>query len=191
MLHRRQIPDGLVAGQRAKAAAAAAAYTLVSWVGEHAARVLGGTRSACSNAFGDAPADEGYERETWDADRVRDEFDNITRWDAVRRYSVAALHAETGEMAGADAGVYHRRGAEAWAQQGLTAVARGHRGHRIGLLVKTAMLDWLATAEPGIEHITTDNADSNQYMIAINELLGFEILSPPYQWHQMPVSEVR
>jgi hypothetical protein len=57
--------------------------------------------------------------------------------------------------------------------------------------VKTAMLDWLAGAEPAIEHITTDNADSNQYMIAINELLGFEILSPPYLSQQLPTSEVR
>jgi RimJ/RimL family protein N-acetyltransferase len=142
------------------------------------------------NAFGDAPADEGFERETWDADRVRDEFDKITGWDAVKRYSIAAMHAQTGEMAGLTQ-VYVTPESPAWAQQGLTAVARTHRGHRIGLLVKTAMLDWLATAEPEAEHITTDNADSNQYMIAINELLGFEILSPPYQWHQMPVSEVR
>ena len=70
-------------------------------------------------------------------------------------------------------------------------MARNHRGHRVGLLVKTAMLDWLAAAEPGVEHITTDNADSNQWMIAINDLLGFEILSPPYQLTSMPTAEVR
>jgi hypothetical protein len=35
------------------------------------------------------------------------------------------------------------------------------------------------------------STSSNQYMIAINEVLGFEILSPPYQWHQMPTAEVR
>ena len=29
-----------------------------------------------------------------------------------------------------------------------TAVVRAHRGHRLGLLVKTAMLDLLAAAEP-------------------------------------------
>jgi RimJ/RimL family protein N-acetyltransferase len=188
VLHRRQVPDGLVAEQRARAAAAAAAYTLVSWAGGTPPAYWEGLAGVL-NAFGDAPADEGYEHETWDAARVRDEFDNITRWDAVQRYSVAALHTETGEMAGLTQ-VYTTAEEPAWAQQGLTAVARGHRGHRIGLLVKTAMLDWLATAEPAIEHITTDNADSNQYMIAINELLGFEILSPPYQWHQMPTAEV-
>jgi RimJ/RimL family protein N-acetyltransferase len=189
VLHLRELPDGLVAGQRAQATAAAAGYTLVSWAGGTPPEYWEGL-AGVMNAFGDAPADEGYERESWTADRVRDEFDIITRWDAIRRYSVAALHAETGEMAGLTQ-VYTTLEEPAWAQQGLTAVARAHRGHRIGLLVKTAMLDWLATAEPGIEHITTDNADSNQYMIAINELLGFEIYPPPYQWHQMPTAEVR
>jgi GNAT superfamily N-acetyltransferase len=33
VLHLRQLPDGLVAGQRALAASAAAGYTLVSWAG--------------------------------------------------------------------------------------------------------------------------------------------------------------
>lgn len=189
VLHLRRLPAGLIAGQRAKAAAAAAGYTLVCWAGGTPPEYWEGLAGVL-NAFGDAPADEGFERETWTADRVRDEFDNITRWDVVRRYSVAALHAETGEMAGLTQ-VFTTAEEPAWAQQGLTAVARAHRGHRIGLLVKTAMLDWLATAEPAIEHITTDNANSNQYMIAINELLGFEILSPPHQWHQLPVAEVR
>ncbi len=189
VLHLRQIPDGLIAAQQAKATGAAAGYTLVSWAGGTPPEYSQGVAGVL-NAFGDAPADEGYEHETWDVERVRDEFDKIIRWDAVRRYSVAAMHAETGEMAGLTQ-VYTTPEEPAWAQQGLTAVARTHRGHRIGLLVKTAMLDWLATAEPAIEHITTDNADSNQYMIAINELLGFEVLSPPYQWHQLPTAEVR
>ena len=188
VVHLRQLPDGLVAGQRARATAAAAGYSVVSWVGGTPPVYWEGVAGVL-NAFGDAPADEGYERETWDTGRVRDQFDKITQWDGVRRYSVAAIHAQTGEMAGLTQ-VYITPEEPAWAHQGLTAVARTHRGHRIGLLVKTAMLDWLATAEPATEHIITDNADSNQYMIAINELLGFEILTPPHQWHQLPVSEV-
>jgi GNAT superfamily N-acetyltransferase len=186
--HLRQLPDGLIARQRDRAAAAAAGYTLASWAGVTPAEHWEGV-AVVLNAFADAPADPGFEHEFWDVDRVRDQFDLVTRHDVLQRYSVAAVHAQTGEMAGLTQ-VYVTPEAPAWAQQGLTAVARAHRGHRIGLLVKTAMLEWLAAAEPDVEHVITDNADSNQYMIAINELLGYEVLSPAFQWHQMPTSAV-
>ncbi len=62
-----------------------------------------------------------------------------------------------------------------WGHQGLTAVIRAHRGHRLGLLVKTAMLERLADAEPEIEWIATGNAAENEHMIAVNEALGFEL----------------
>jgi GNAT superfamily N-acetyltransferase len=187
--HLRQLPDGLITRQRDLAAAAAVGYTLVTWLGGTPAEHWEGTAGVL-NAFGDAPADEGFEHEFWDVDRVRDQFDLITRFDVLRRYSVAAVHARTGEMAGLTQ-VFVAPESPAWALQGLTAVARAHRGHRIGLLVKAAMLDWIAAAEPGVEHVITDNADSNQYMIAINELLGYEVLSPPFQWYQLPTAEVR
>ena len=187
-LHLRQVPDGLIAEQRSLAATAAAGYTIVSWAGGTPAEYWAGVAGVL-NAFADAPSDEGFEHEFWDTDRVREQFDLITRWEALQRYSVAAVHAQTGEMAGLTQ-VYAVPESPAWAQQGLTAVARAHRGHRVGLLVKTAMLDWLAAAAPGVEHIITDNADSNQYMIAINEMLGFEILPPASQSYQVPVAEV-
>jgi GNAT superfamily N-acetyltransferase len=186
--HLRALPDGLITRQHDLAAAAAAGYTTISWAGgtppEHWEGVAG-----VLNAFGDAPAPADFEHQVWDADRVRDQFDLITRYDVLQRYSVAAVHAPTGEMAGLTQ-VFVPPETPAWAQQGLTAVARAHRGHRIGLLLKTAMLDWLASAAPDLEHVVTDNADSNQHMIAINEMLGYEVLSPPIQWTQMPTSEV-
>jgi RimJ/RimL family protein N-acetyltransferase len=67
-------------------------------------------------------------------------------------------------------------------------VTRPHRGHRLGLLVKTAMLDWLADAEPRLERIVTGNAAVNQHMIAINEQLGYELLEPPTQSYELPVA---
>jgi GNAT superfamily N-acetyltransferase len=61
----------------------------------------------------------------------------------------------------------------------LTGVTRQHRGHRLGLLVKTAMAQWLKAAEPTVERIQTWNAESNRYMIAVNEALGYTILGQP------------
>ena len=75
-----------------------------------------------------------------------------------------------------------------WAYQQLTAVTRPHRGHRLGLLVKTAMLEWLAAAEPGMERIATGNAAANGHMIAVNETLGYEVMKPGYRFYEMPVA---
>ena len=77
-----------------------------------------------------------------------------------------------------------------WGHQQLTAVTRPHRGHRLGLLVKTAMLDWLAEAEPRLERIVTENAAVNQHMIAINEELGYELLEPLAQSYEVAVADL-
>ena len=90
----------------------------------------------------------------WDAARVR-ATDRRMRLQGVRAYSVAALHDATGEM-----GRLHRvdrrsREAPSWGFQELTAVTRSHRGHRLGLLVKTAMMELLAetgAAAPVVRH---------------------------------------
>ena len=55
-------------------------------------------------------------------------------------------------------------------------MVRAHRGHRLGLRIKVAMMDWLAQAEPQLEHIVTGNASSNSHMIGINEDMGYRVL---------------
>ena len=61
----------------------------------------------------------------------------------MRYYTLAARHDQTGELAGLTAlGVDPMQ--PDWGFQALTAVTRAHRGHRLGLLVKVAMLDLLA-----------------------------------------------
>ena len=95
----------------------------------------------------------------------------------VRSYTIAAVHDASGELA-AMTQLSVDPDSPQWGHQGLTAVTRQHRGHRLGLLVKTAMLDWLAETAPAIERINTGNASANDHMIAVNEVLGFE-LDPP------------
>jgi hypothetical protein len=75
-----------------------------------------------------------------------------------------------------------------WAHQMLTGVTRAHRGHRLGLLVKVAMAEWLKAAEPQVERLQTWNAQSNQYMIAVNEALGYTILGRPASWWKLDVA---
>jgi hypothetical protein len=107
----------------------------------------------------------------------------------MRGYSVAAVHDETGEMAALNQ-VFVDPAEPTWGHQGITGVTRPHRGHRLGLLIKAAMLGWLATAEPGLVHIETNNAASNSYMIAVNEALGCELVEPGVQFFALPVGQV-
>jgi RimJ/RimL family protein N-acetyltransferase len=67
-------------------------------------------------------------------------------------------------------------------------VTRPHRGHRLGLLVKVAMMDRLAEAEPQVERIVTWNNADNEHMIGINEALGYEVAGRPYRFARVPVA---
>ncbi|MFC4336284.1 GNAT family N-acetyltransferase [Salininema proteolyticum] len=61
----------------------------------------------------------------------------------------------------------------AHAYQGMTLVAPGHRGHRLGLTVKAAALLRLRASANGVRWIWTSNAEENSPMAAINERLGY------------------
>jgi GNAT superfamily N-acetyltransferase len=184
----REIPAGTVAALRASAEKAAAGYSLVSWVGDIPAEYRG-PLAGVLNAFNDAPHGETEEPEIWDADRVRDRTGFGVRAGLVRDYNVAALSDSTGEMA-AYSEVIIDPESPAWGYQQLTAVIRWHRGHRLGLLVKTAMLELLASAEPQLEYIETGNAASNEHMIAINEQLAYRVVEPGWRSYEMAVADM-
>jgi GNAT superfamily N-acetyltransferase len=183
-----QIPAGRIRDLRGQAARAATGYSLVSWDGrtpdEYLARC-----AEVENAMADAPHDAGEESEVWDADRYREQVDDLREARGRHVYTLAALHDASGEMAAVTA-VEADPDNPAWGHQQLTAVIRKHRGHRLGLLVKTAMLDWLAEAEPQLERIVTGNAAVNQHMISINEELGYELLEPSSQSYEIAVADL-
>jgi GNAT superfamily N-acetyltransferase len=64
----------------------------------------------------------------------------------------------------------------AYAAQEDTAVAREHRGHRLGMLLKADMCRWLRESEPAVEFVDTWNAASNHHMVGVNERLGYEVI---------------
>lgn len=57
--------------------------------------------------------------------------------------------------------------------QADTIVEPVHRGHRLGMLIKLANLKLARTQRPELRVIDTCNADSNPYMVRINEAIGF------------------
>jgi GNAT superfamily N-acetyltransferase len=185
----RKVEPGTVAALRASAERSAPGYSLVSWTGPVPEEYLGPLAEVL-NAFADAPHGETVEVEVWDADRVRERTGNLLRAGLMRGHAVAAVHDATGDMA-AYTGMLLDVEAPRWAFQQLTAVTRAHRGHRLGLLVKTAMLQLLAEAEPQLEFIETGNAAANSYMIAVNETLGYEVVEPGWRYYEIPVADLR
>jgi GNAT superfamily N-acetyltransferase len=180
------LAPGKIAALRASATAAAAGYSLVSWTGRTPDEYVDGL-AYVAEAMNDAPSD--YEAEQWDAQRVREEVDASIEASANRVYTVVAIHDAIGQLAALTA-VEVDPECPDWGFQAGTMVARPHRGHRLGMLVKTAMLDWLATAEPALRRIETGNAAVNKHMIAINEELGFELVYPSVQEYVLPVKTV-
>ena len=180
-----KLPAGTVALLRERAAQAAAGYSLVSWTGRTPDEYLAGF-AAVHNAMGDAPREPGREARVWDAQRIREHLDDQRELFGSRGYFIAAMQSRTGEMA-AITQVEVDPEFPQWGNQQITAVARPHRGHRLGLLVKAAMLEWLASAEPQLQRIVTWNAASNEHMVAINEDLGYELLNPQTRYYELAV----
>jgi GNAT superfamily N-acetyltransferase len=181
------VPVGLVAGLRASAQEAAAGYTVISWTQntpeEYVDQIV-----AIEAAMADAPHDPSWEAAAFDAERVR-ASDRRRRLQQLRSYTVAARHDATGDLAGVTQ-VEVAPDEPDWMFQGLTAVVRAHRGHRLGLLVKLAMLEWLAEAEPQRRWMITGNAETNEHMIAINEALGYQPFGRPVLNVEVPADQV-
>jgi len=173
------IPPGHLTDLRRKAAAAAAGYSLVSWEGPTSEHRLTDV-AALLGIEADAPRAAGEEPQGWDAARVR-AADQRLADQGWRFYSLAARAERAGTLV-----AITQLGVDpldpGWGIQSLTAVAGPHRGHRLGLLVKVAMLELLAAHEPHLSQILTLSAEGNEHMIAINTELGFTVLERQLSW---------
>jgi GNAT superfamily N-acetyltransferase len=173
------IPPGHLAALRESAAAAATGYSLVSWEGPTPDHRLVDVAELLGIEV-DAPRAAGEEPQGWDAARVR-AADQRLADQGCRYYSLAARAARGGALV-----AITQLGVDpldpGWGFQSLTAVAAPHRGHRLGLLVKVAMLQLLAAHEPQLTQILTLTTEGNDRMTAINAELGFEVLERQLSW---------
>ena len=182
------LEQGKLARLRGPAERAAAGYSLVSWIGPVPEEFIE-RMAAIYNAMGDAPREPGTRTEgsgtpSASATRVKP----APRF-GMRDYAVAARHDDTGELAGLTEMTVDPDD-PGWGYQLGTAVTREHRGHRLGLLLKVAMLELLATTEPGLERISTWNAGSNKHMIAVNDALGYVPYGTPVTFSELEVAAV-
>jgi GNAT superfamily N-acetyltransferase len=136
-----------------------------------------------TEAINDAPTDGlDIEDEVFSPDRIR-AFQAAQLAHGVRTYRLIAREKETGVLAGHT--IVGVNGEQPWhGGQYDTSVLRQHRGHRLGLYLKAAMLYWLREQEPQLRTIDTGNAASNAHMIAINELLGYHVLAKTIEWQR-------
>jgi GNAT superfamily N-acetyltransferase len=186
ILRLNEIQPGQLTRLRETAERAAAGYQLLTWAGRAPEGELPALAAIYADA-GDMPRNPGHEPGRWDVDRARLD-DRRQAVLGLRQYTVTARSLATGELAGLTQ-LAIEPGHETWGFQELTVVARRHRGHRLGLLVKVAMLDLLAEREPQLAQIVTGNAGQNEHMIAINAQLGFEILDHFPSW-ELDVADV-
>lgn len=65
-------------------------------------------------------------------------------------------------------------GANTKVYQWGTFVHREHRGHRLGLATKAVNLRAVQAARSDLTLVTTQNGETNDYMVSINERMGFQ-----------------
>lgn len=117
----------------------------------------------------DAPSGElDYEEEATTPEIVR-QRETLNK--EMGRSTLSAVALRDGEVVAYTDLVVNREGDEA--HQWGTFVHREHRGHRLGLAVKAANLRQLQRLHPQLPRLITTNAETNAWMVAINERLGF------------------
>jgi GNAT superfamily N-acetyltransferase len=126
--------------------------------------------------------DHDHEAEIWDGARVR-ENDALRAARGARFLIAVSQHIASGRLvACTELSISAESPWQAW--QMLTVVQPEHRGHRLGLAVKLANLDALARHAPHVRLIVTGNAVVNAPMIAVNELMGFEVAGEGTFWQK-------
>ncbi|WP_104523986.1 GNAT family N-acetyltransferase [Blastococcus atacamensis] len=164
------VDDHRLAAMEADARARSGGYELVTWRDRAPDEFLDDRALLEQRMSSDAPqGDLPVEEERWDGDRVREyEAAHVARG---RTVLSAGAVADGRLVAFTDLQV--PLSGPVRAHQGGTLVLREHRGHRLGALLKAAVLRELAVAFPEVRRVSTYNAETNTPMVAVNEALGF------------------
>ena len=177
-VNRRQyladVDDAAVDDLHDRARAASADYELVRF-GAHAPDADLAALAVMTEAINDAPHDDlDIDDVVFDAARVR-AYEDAQAGRGLLLHRLVARHRPTGELAGQTVVVVDQERPHL-AEQHDTSVLAAHRGHRLGALLKSGMLQWLREEQPQVTEIDTWNAESNSFMIGVNEALGYRVM---------------
>ncbi|MDW5325388.1 GNAT family N-acetyltransferase [Plantactinospora sp. KLBMP9567] len=161
--------------------ARAEGYSIVRWQGATPDEYAEDVAYLDSRLVGDAPIGDL----TWEA--ARPEVARLREMEQTHHergqywYNSGARHDATGRLV-AWTGIGMSAGCDWHAFQQITLVEPAHRGHRLGTVIKVDNLRHIRAYEPALRFIDTFNAASNDYMISINEALGFRAVAGLNTW---------
>lgn len=165
-------------------AVAGGQYELLGWKDDCPEEYVDQLASLMGRMSTDAPSGGlHYDEEEWDAARVR-HTEDVWRRKGQESLVAAARHKASGELAAYS--VLQFSSSRPWlAEQDDTLVAKKHRGHRLGMLVKLLNLRNLTAEHPAVERVLTFNAAENEHMLAINVALGFRPAGYDGEWQRV------
>ena len=120
-----------------------------------------------------------FEEEDFNVERLKERYD-LTAAMGRALYETVALSPDGDVVAQSTLAVAKGDGTDVF--QWGTFVHREHRGHRLGLAVKVANIRAVQEAHPDKTRITTQNAETNDYMVDINKEIGFEAVEDSMEW---------
>jgi GNAT superfamily N-acetyltransferase len=156
-------------------------YSIVRWQGRTPEEYLADVAYLDSRLVEDAPLGDL----PWEPAKP-----DVGRWRAIEEaldargqywYNCGARHDATGRLVAWTA-IGRNAGCDWHAFQQITLVEPRHRGHRLGTIVKIDNLRHVRENEPALRVIDTYNAAVNDYMISINEAMGFRAVAGLNSW---------
>jgi len=181
LLRIEELDDAHLSRLKEDATAHSTDYSLIQWDGPAPAEFIDDLVVLNSRMTVDAPLEDlDWEPEQWTPARYREREQRVAASGQVV-LCTAARHEPSGQIVAlTDIGVATAQPDIAY--QWATIVLPSHRGHRLGMLVKLANLEFLRTSRPAVQMLNTWNAAINDHMVAINEAIGFRAVERWREW---------
>ncbi|MEO6512751.1 MAG: GNAT family N-acetyltransferase [Nocardioides sp.] len=165
------VPDDAIQGWINAAAPKHESYTIETFVGAVPDDLVESLCTIMGQLAVDAPTGAvDFEEETMTPARYAEMIVGIEAMGRAR-YETVALTADREVVAHSTLAMAHE-GSPVVYQWG-TFVHREHRGHALGLATKAVNLRAVQAARSDLTIVTTQNAETNAYMVNINERMGF------------------
>ncbi len=149
-----------------------AGYRLHQWEGAAAGELVDDLAYLKQRLSTDAPLGEmDWAAEQWDAGRYREEEEAV-RLRGRRRLTTAVEDLSTGQLVGLTEIAVSIRAPEV-GYQWATLVVPEQRGRSLGLILKQRHHRLVAEQCPETRWVNTWNAESNTFMVRVNDLLGY------------------